>query len=80
MGEDKAKNLMAIVEGLIQSITDYDKNFDFAKDEHHDCALTGYRDTAFGMLFALFILGHIPSGEFHRKVHEMDKEVYKKIK
>jgi len=49
-------------------------------EEYHDCALTGYRDTAFGILFALFTLGHIPSGEFHRRVCEMDKEIYKKIK
>lgn len=80
MSEHKAKSLMKMVEGLIESIKDYDRNFDFAKEEYHDCALTGYRDTAFGILFSLFTLGHIPSGEFHRKVCEMDKEIYKKIK
>lgn len=80
MSEDKAKSLMKIVEGLIESIKDYDRDFDFAKEEYHDCVLTGYRDSAFGILFSLFILGHIPSGEFHRKVHAMDKEIYKKIK
>lgn len=80
MCEGKAKNLMANVERLIESIKDYDRDFDFAKEMYHDCVLTGYRDTAFGILFALFMLSHITSGDFHRKVCEMDKEIYKKIK
>lgn len=79
MNEDKATNLLAIADSLIQSIKKYDNDFDVEKEEYHACVLTGYRDTAFGMLFSLFMLGHIPSGEFHRRIHEMDKAIYKKI-
>lgn len=79
MNEDKAKNLMAIAENLIQSIKQYDKDFKMEKEEYHTCVLTGYRDTAFGIFFSLFMLNHIPSGEFHRRVFEMDKAIYKKI-
>lgn len=79
MNEDKAKSLMAIVERLIQSIEDYDKHFNMEKEEYHTCVLTGYRDSAFGILLSLFLMDYIPSGEFHRKLYEMDRAIYKKI-
>lgn len=79
MNEDKAKDLLAIADGLIKSIKNYDKDFNLARDEYHNCVLTGYRDSAFGILFSLFTLNYIPSGEFHRKLHEMNKAIYKKI-
>lgn len=79
MNEDKAKSLMVIADGLIQSIKSYDRDFNMAKEEYHTCVLTGYRDSAFGILFSLFMLNYIPSGEFHRKLYEMDKAIYKKI-
>ena len=62
MNEDKAKSLMAIADGLIQSIKSYDRDFNMAKEEYHTCVLTGYRDSAFGILFSLFMLNYIPSG------------------
>lgn len=79
MNADKAKSLMATAEKLIQSIKDYDKHFNMEKEEYHTCVLTGYRDSAFGILLSLFLMDYIPSGEFHRKVHEMNKAIYKKI-
>lgn len=79
MNEDKAKDLLAIADGLIQSIKNYDRNFNLAREEYHGCVLTGYRDSAFGILLSLFVLNYIPSGEFHRKLFEMDKAIYKKI-
>ena len=79
LNNEKADGLLVIADGLIQSIKEYDRDFKMDKEEHHDCVLTGYRDSAFGILFSLFIMGHIPSGTFHRKVHEMDKAIYKKI-
>jgi len=79
MNEDKAKSLMAIAERLIQSIENYDNDFNMEKEEYHTCVLTGYRDSAFGILLSLFLMNYIPSGEFHRKLYEMDRAIYKKI-
>ena len=79
LDNENAEGLLAIANSLIQSIKEYDRKFKFEKEEYHDCALTGYRDSAFGILFSLFIMNHITSGDFHRKVFDMDKAIYKKI-
>lgn len=80
LSDEKAGSLMNTADGLIQSIKDYDRNFYFENEVHHDCVLTGYRDTAFGILFSLFMLNYITSGDFHRKIFDMDKAIYKKIR
>ena len=59
LNDKKAGSLLATADGLIQSIKDYDRNFYFENEAHHDCVLTGYRDTAFGILFSLFILNFV---------------------
>ena len=79
LDNENAEGLLAIANSLIQSIKEYDRKFKFEKEEYHDCVLTGYRDSAFGILFSLFIMNHITSGDFHRKVFDMDKAIYKKI-
>lgn len=78
--ENNAEAMMQVVKNLIQAITHYDKNFDFEKDEQHDCVLAGYRDTAFGILLTLFMMGKISSGDFHRAIFDMNKAIYKKIR
>lgn len=75
----KDKELMGIVDGFIKSIKEYDKHFNMKFDSEHACVLTGYCDSAFGILFSLFTLNHISSGDLHRKLHELNTAIYKKI-
>lgn len=80
LSDEMAGSLMTTADGLIQSIKNYDRNFYFENEAHHDCVLTGYRDTAFGILFSLFMLNYITSGDFHRKICDMNTAIYKKIR
>lgn len=75
----KDKELMGIVGGFIKSIKEYDKHFNMKFDSEHACVLVGYRDSAFGILFSLFTLNHISSGDLHRKLNELNTAIYKKI-
>lgn len=79
MEKDKLSELMGIVDGLARSIREYDSHFNMKCEKEHACVLAGFRDTAFGILFSLFVQNHIPSGEFHRKLHEINSSLYKKI-
>lgn len=79
MSNDKVNELMGVVDGFIQSIQKYDRHFNMKFDREHDCIMAGYRDSGFGILFSLFTLNQISSGEFHRKLHELNTALYKKI-
>lgn len=67
------------MDGFIQSIKEYDKQFNMKYDNQQACVMAGYRDSGFGILFSLFTQSLITSGEFHRKLHELNTELYKKI-
>lgn len=69
---DKEKQLMALVDCFIDSIKKYDRRFNIKYKDEHVFVLAGYRDSGFGILFSLFAQNQIPSGEFHRKLHELN--------
>ncbi len=75
----KVDGLMAIVDGFIKSIKTYDERFNMKSDSGHACVMAGYRDSGFGILFSLFTQNLISSGDFHRKLHELNSALYKKI-
>lgn len=79
MTQEKAKELMVIVDGFIKSIKEYDGHYNMKYDNQQACVMAGYRDSGFGILFSLFTLNQIPAGDFHRKLHELNSALYKKI-
>lgn len=79
MATGKVNELMVIVDGFTRSIKEYDGHFNMKSDCEQGCVMAGYRDSGFGILFTLFTLDHIPAGDFHRKLHELNCALYKKI-
>lgn len=79
MTKAKVNELMTIVDGFIRSIKEYDGHFYMKSSCEQDCVMAGYRDSGFGILFSLFTLDQIPAGDFHRKLHELNSALYKKI-
>ncbi len=75
----KANELMGIVDGFINSIQQYDGHFNMSSQTKENCVMSGYRDSAFGILLSLLTLDHITSGDFHRKLHKLNTEFYRKI-
>lgn len=79
MSNDKLNELMGIVDGFAKAIKEYDRHFDMRHEREHDCVMAGYRDSAFGILFALFTQNLITSGDFHRKLQEINTALYNRI-
>jgi len=79
MSNDKFNELMGIVDGFAKAIKSYDKHYDMKYEREHDCVMAAYRDSAFGILFSLFTQNRITSGEFHRKLHEINTALYNRI-
>ena len=70
---------MGLVDGFINSIQTYDGHFNMSTQTKEDCMLAGYRDSAFGILLCLLRMEHISIGDFHRKLHKLNCELYRKI-
>lgn len=79
MKKNKLSELMGIVDGLAKLTREYDGHFNMECEKEHACILAGYRDSAFGILFSLLMQSLITTGEFHRKLHEINSSLYKKI-
>lgn len=78
MSDDNAKHLLGTVDELTESIRKYDGHFN-VESGHETCVISAWRDSAFGILLSLFTLNHITAGDFHRRLHALNSEFYKRV-
>lgn len=67
----RVEHLLGVFDDFVRSIRDYNGHFNFESSEHEACMLSTYRDSAFGILFSLFQLGHITSSDFHMRMKSL---------
>lgn len=76
--DKRISHLLGMFDDHVRSISDYDGRFDFDNKEQEISMLSGYRNSAFGILLSLFQLGHITTGDFHHRMHALNSVFYKK--
>ena len=77
--EDKRiEHLLGVFDDLVGNIKDYDDEFEFDDKKDEKVMLSGYQNTAFGILLSLLQLGHITTGDFHHRVHALNLVFFKK--
>ena len=77
--EDKRiEHLLGVFDGYVQSIKDYDDQFEYDDKKDEKVMLSGYQNTAFGILLSLLQLGHITTADFHHRMHALHLVFFKK--
>lgn len=76
--DKRITNLLAIFDDLVRSISDYDDQFQLDSKEHEKSVLSGYRNSAFGILLSLFQLGHITTADFHYRIYALNSVFFNK--
>lgn len=77
--DDRISSLLGIFDDYVKFVRDYDDEFGIdSKDE--PAMLAGYRNSAFGILFALLHLGHITTADFHHRLHAMNMVYFEKVR
>lgn len=76
--DDRISSLLGIFDDYVKFVHDYDDEFKM-DSEDEPAMLSGYRNSAFGILFALLHLGHITTGDFHHRLHAMNMAYFEKV-
>jgi hypothetical protein len=76
--DKRIEHLLGDFDGLVESIKDYDGQFEFDDKKDETAMLSGYQNTAFGILLSLLQLGHITTGDFHHRMHALNLVFFKK--
>ncbi|ADL55501.1 hypothetical protein [Gallionella capsiferriformans] len=77
--EDKRiEHLLEDFDDLVEAINDYDDQFEFSDKKDETAMLSGYQNTAFGILLSLLQLGHITTADFHHRMHALNLVFFKK--
>jgi hypothetical protein len=77
--EDKRiEHLLGAFDDLVESINDYDDQFEFSDKKDETAMLSGYQNTAFGILLSLLQLGHITTADFHHRMHALNLVFFQK--
>ena len=77
--EDKRiEHLLGVFDDLVGNIKDYDDEFEFDDKKDEKVMLSGYQNTAFGILLSLLQLGHITTADFHHRAHALNLVFFKK--
>ena len=74
----RIEHLLGVFDGLVESIKDYDDQFEFDEKRDEKAMLSGYQNTAFGILPSLLQLGHITTADFHHRMHALNLVFFKK--
>lgn len=77
--DKRVSHLLGIFDDFVRSIKDYNGHFNFSTPDHEKAMLAGYRDTAFGILFSLFQLGHITTSDFHMRIQALHSVYFVRI-
>ena len=76
--DKRISNLLGMFDYLVSNISDYDDQFQLDGKENEKSMLSGYRNSAFGILLSLFQLGHITTADFHHRLHALNLVFFKK--
>jgi len=76
--DDRISSLLGIFDDYVKFVRDYDDEFKMDR-EAEPAMLSGYRNSAFGILFALLHLGHITTADFHHRLHAMNLVYFGKV-
>lgn len=76
--DDRINSLLGIFDDYVKFVRDYDNEFRMDKEDE-PAMLSGYRNSAFGILFALLHLGHITTADFHHRLHAMNMVYFEKV-
>lgn len=76
--DKRIEHLLGVFDGLVGSIKDYDDQFEFDEKRDEKAMLSGYQNTAFGILLSLLQLGHITTADFHHRMHALNLVFFKK--
>lgn len=57
--DKRISHLLGMFDDFVETIKDYDDQFEFDEKRNEKAMLSGYQNTAFGILLSLLQLGHI---------------------
>ncbi len=78
--DQRISHLLNIFDEYVYFIRNYDENFQLDEKKYEPNVLAGYRNSAYGILFALFQLGHLNTGDFHLRLHALNSVFFDKVK
>lgn len=76
--DHRISSLLGIYDDYVRLVRDYADDFKMESAEEPSM-LAGYRNSAFGILFALLHLGHITTADFHHRMHAMNLAYFEKV-
>lgn len=76
--DQRIEHLLGVFDDLVGTIKDYDDEFEFDDKKDEKVMLSGYQNTAFGILLSLLQLGHITTADFHHRLHALHLVFFKK--
>ena len=76
--DKRIEHLLGDFDDLVEAINDYDDQFEFSDKKDETAMLSGYQNTAFGILLSLLQLGHITTADFHHRMHALNLVFFKK--
>ena len=76
----RIQHLLDMFDDYVYFIRDYDDHFKLDEAEHVRTMLSGYRNSAFGILLSLMQLGHITTMDFHMRLHALNSVFFRKVK
>lgn len=77
--DKRISHLLSTYDDFVIFIRDYNDEFDLDNKDDDLNMLGGYRNSAFGILLALFQLGHITTGDFHHRLHALNTVYYNRM-
>ena len=78
--DQRISHLLKMFDDYVYSIRDYDENFQLEDQKYEQYVLAAYRNSAFGILFSLFQLGHLTQGDFHMRLHALNSVFFERVK
>ncbi|ADL54729.1 hypothetical protein [Gallionella capsiferriformans] len=76
--DKRIEHLLEDFDDLVEAINGYDDQFEFSDKKDETAMLSGYQNTAFGILLSLLQLGHITTADFHHRMHALNLVFFKK--
>lgn len=77
--DKRISHLLNTYDDFVRFVQDYDDEFDLDNKDHELTMLAGYRNSAFGILLALFQLGHITTADFHHRLHALNTVYFNRV-
>ncbi len=77
-GDRRISHLLQIFDDHVRLIKEYDGHFGFASKKEENMMMTGFRNEAYGILFSMFQLGHLTTGDFHMRLHALNTTYFRR--